>query len=123
MKFGNQFVAVVNLQYLNCIWGPYSWLVNKVGLQPTDSTTYILDCEDREYSSDNNGDEYIVDKSDSVFQAQMHHWVAGLQPGLDPLKEDITKMVQLETMEKESNMDAGLPTVVGSDLASVSNIH
>ncbi|KAG6886968.1 hypothetical protein C0995_002703 [Termitomyces sp. Mi166 len=51
--------------------GAFAWGVDEVGLRPTDSVTYIPDCEDGEDSSDDDTDEYVVDETDSAFQARM----------------------------------------------------
>ncbi|KAG6858386.1 hypothetical protein C0993_005839, partial [Termitomyces sp. T159_Od127] len=75
--------------------GAFAWDIDKVGLRPTDSVTYISDREDGEDSSDDD-DEYFVDESNSVFQARVRRWVADIEPGLIPQK---FQAKQLDTIE------------------------
>ncbi|KNZ79496.1 hypothetical protein J132_09579 [Termitomyces sp. J132] len=98
--------------------GAYAWDVDEVGLRPTDSVTYISHREDGEDSSDDDGDEYVVDETDSAFQARMQRWIAVLQPGLmtdlEPMQAEVIEMAQLGKTEKEPGIDTGSPTMVGS---------
>ncbi|KAG5727333.1 hypothetical protein E4T56_gene12109 [Termitomyces sp. T112] len=99
--------------------GAYGWGVDEVGLRPTDSVTYIPDREDGEDSSDDDGDEYVVDEADSAFQARMRRWIADLQPGLmtpdlEPMQGDIIEVTNLEKTEEKLDIDTGSPTMVGS---------
>ncbi|KAG5727345.1 hypothetical protein E4T56_gene12117 [Termitomyces sp. T112] len=85
--------------------GTYAWDIDEVGLRLTDSVTYIPDREDGEDSSDDDGDEYVVDEADSAFQARMRRWIADLQPGLmtpdlEPMQAEVIEVTKLEKTER-----------------------
>ncbi|KAG5350077.1 hypothetical protein C0989_000325 [Termitomyces sp. Mn162] len=101
--------------------GTHAWDIDEVGLRPTDSVTHIPDREDGEASSDDDGDEYVVDEADSAFQARMRRWVADLQPGLmtpdlEPMQAEVIEVTKLEKTEEKPDIDTGSPTMVGSVL-------
>ncbi|KAG6899049.1 hypothetical protein C0995_007336, partial [Termitomyces sp. Mi166 len=45
--------------------------VDEVGLRPMDSVTFVSDYGDGEDSSDDDGDEFVVDETDSAFELRM----------------------------------------------------
>ncbi|KAG6886425.1 hypothetical protein C0995_007929 [Termitomyces sp. Mi166 len=98
-----------------CKKGPEIF-VDEVGLRPMDSVTFVSDYGDGEDGSDDDGDEFVVDETDSAFELRMTRWVADLQPGLTPpdckpSSLDIMKTDQPEAIE---DMLDGSPTMVGS---------